>query len=1160
MKNKYAILLTVVFGFSAAILYYFNLNTTGTRNEFTEEGKSLNWKSGKTDKPDEFTKYFQAITTPIGEASNNYSMGYKIREYNSAKKQIENLKSESKFTVEWTQRGPANVGGRTRGLIVDPDDATHNTWFAGAATGGIWKTTDGGNNWICLTDDQPNLSANTLAMAASNHDIIYAGTGESFPGGTYMKGSGIYKSTDKGNTWDQLESTANNEDFAYINRLVIDPDDPNIVIVATEKGILKTINGGTSWTNVYSSNSGIEDLDADPTDFNKVYATEHGVGLVKSIDAGNNWELSVDGLEQGLRYELAISPVNPAKIYLSINTTGSPIVYRSTDEGETWQKFKKKDTGDHDYLGGQGEYDNIITCHPYDEDIAFLGGVNLFKVDFSDPGTNLTSEHMVYRVDQIDTRSFLSFIDFGGDYLGGGMDFDEEATNITLADLVSVEIRFGNGLMQKAHRFEVPPTSGSLGDGGRGVAASDYEYKDYVDVPFQAWDVVNNKQLMISFRDQERDGEFNLFVRDPNDDVSGREYFYVHLVDYNETTPSTNIAIKGGHTYNQMYFFWPTLASGGTWDKNNLPESKLIVKHGTINETKGSSFYVSNAYNSEGPNPYSQGLAYGSTSIPGLHPDHHNLVFIKTDEVTKSFMAINANDGGLSISTDNAETFTQKPKNYITTQFYGVAKKPGKNEYIGGMQDNGTWQSPISQDASSTSNYLFRLGGDGFECMWNYADENKIIGSIYNNQLYRSIDGGKNFYSSSTGITAEDGPFITRISSHINTPDVLYTVGKRGIYKSTNFGTNWTNITIGTGWLPESYTAVTSQHNVEVSLANENIVWAGAAMASSAGWKIFVSTNRANSFTAVNESTLNINGFISGIATHPFKDSTAYLLFSLSNKPKILRTEDLGKTWEDISGFGSSSSSNNGFPDVVVHSLVVLPNDPSTIWVGTDIGLFESNDNGETWHYANNGLPAVSVYDMFVQDGQVVIATHGRGIWTATFDELNYNPVLSGISTSEGNLVTNTYYNTAFDSVQVFLNDELYETIDAPASGSATISCGYTDGNEYKIHIIAYLSNTGYQSNNVRTNFSYTGFKKVEIEKLKVYPNPTSGNINIEIPEEINGNVTVDIYSLTGAKLNSQKISKDNGKLDISNLNNGIYLLRMEHNGKIYSQKVKLTK
>ncbi|HKL41593.1 MAG TPA: hypothetical protein VJ962_03345, partial [Clostridia bacterium] len=995
MKKFYILLLTAIAGGIISYFIFFtgdNKNQLGeffTPSEFYEyeiQQKKLKSES-KADKPDEFTRYFKEITTRFGEEENSYPMNYKIKELRKSKELLKKYKKETKFTTEWTQRGPANVGGRTRGLIVDPDDPTHNTWYAGAATGGIWKTTDGGYNWTCLTDVFPNLSANTIAMAASNTQVLYAGTGESFPGGTYLVGNGIFKSTNKGESWTQLASTINNDYFDYINRLVVDPTDKDIVIAATEKGIMKSTDGGLQWDTVYTNANGVEDLVANPTDFNILYAGVNSYGILKSTDAGESWSISFDELVAGQRYELAVSPVDPNIIYASINISSTEsCVYRSTNAGETWLKFEDKYGNNKNYMGGQGEYDNIIQAHPYNKDIAFVAGVDLWKVDFSDPGTVEESEPSVKSISLDNTSSFLDFINFGGEFLDGGMELgtNNGATNLDDNDFVSIEIRFGTGKSQMSHRFTV-------GGEGSGVTPSGYYYEDYVEVPFEVWDITNNRQLMVSFRDQEEDGKFNLEARDTTDDTKGREYLFINSVEYSETA-SPQIAEDAGHSYKQIYFFWPTLATGGTWDANNLPESKISVIYGTTQLQKGTNYIVADAYGQYGgSNNYNQNSGMGTTKIPGLHPDHHNLVMVPINEATDSFLVVNANDGGLGISFDSGETFNQLPNNYITTQFYGAAKKPGANEFIGGMQDNGTWRSQSGENASSSSEYLFQLGGDGFECMWHYTDGNKIIGSIYNNAFYRTLNGGATWSSATNGITSNDGPFISRISSHPSAPDVLFAVGAESIYKSTNFAASWTSITMPEGWNPyasEGY--VPSQLNVEVSLANKNIVWAGAAMSGANGWKIFVSEDQGETFSAVNEFTEeSMDGFISGIATHPYEDSTAYILFSVADAPKILRTEDLGQTWEDITGFVGSKSSTNGFPDVVTHSLVVLPNDPNTIWAGTDIGLFESNNNGLTWNYADNGIPAVSIYDMFVQDNQVVVATHGRGIWTASIDELN---------------------------------------------------------------------------------------------------------------------------------------------------------------------------
>ena len=146
---------------------------------FLEKGEIRNIGEEEFDHPGEFMKYFQAITTPIGEKQSGYTTNYRFSELTKAKRNAQRLKSSAGL-YPWVQRGPGNVGGRTRSVIVDPDDPTFKTWYAAAVSGGIWKTTDEGKSWTNITPDLPNLATNTMTMAPSDHNTIYVGTGEGY--------------------------------------------------------------------------------------------------------------------------------------------------------------------------------------------------------------------------------------------------------------------------------------------------------------------------------------------------------------------------------------------------------------------------------------------------------------------------------------------------------------------------------------------------------------------------------------------------------------------------------------------------------------------------------------------------------------------------------------------------------------------------------------------------------------------------------------------------------------------------------------------------------------------------------------------------------------------------------------------------------------------
>lgn len=1099
--------------------------------EIKKKGDKKAQGFGKTDKPDEFTEFFQGLITPIGEKSSGYEMNYKYKELKKIRKNTLRGKHQ-KSSLNWIERGPSNVGGRTRAIIVAPDDNTNSTWFVGAASGGIWKSVNRGQSWTNLSDNLSNLAVNALAISEANTNILYAGTGESFPGGTGMQGSGIWKSTDKGVSWNQLQNTIN-ANFAYINRLEIDPLDENIVIAATESGIFKTIDGGTSWKNVYNSRTGVEDIIADPSDFNTLYAGEHGIGIIRSVDKGESWMKSNKGLGAGTRFEVAVSPVDNNIVFTSVNVSNDVSnVYISEDKGETWKKLNDNQA----FLSTQGDYDNIIEAHPYNAKEAFIGGVDIWHVKFS--GTEEKSLPTITNV-YTDKLTYIDFINFGGAFLGGGMDTTDHEERLAI-DWSSVEIRFGPGLKQKAHLFNVPLNSTS------GVPAQDYSYVEYVEVPFQVWDVTNDRQLMVSVRDQERDGEYNLYERTGDEyGELGREYIFVNAVNYDELNPNENITVRGGHLYKSLCMFWPVLSAGSKWEPDNLPEAKIIIDYGTFTLHNGDKNSIADSYGKYGGgNQYNQSGGFGNTAIPGLHPDHHNFVILPKGN--NEFDMINTNDGGIAISEDNGETFKMVMKDYITTQFYGISKNPEANEYIGGTQDNGTWRSVSS--LNSPSEFIFSIGGDGFECVWNQSNPELILASVYNNDIVKTKNGGTSWIDAADGIDNGDGPFITRLSVSKEEPDLVFAVGNQGVYRTTNFGDSWTKRSINSNWVVDE--TVSSYHNVEVSLANGNIVWAGGGMSQNS-FSLHVSTNTGVSFTKTNNYDLvDMNAYLSGISTHPSEDSTAFALFSLKGKPKVLKTEDLGQSWEDISGFGTNEISSNGFPDVVVHSLLVMPHDPNIIWVGTDIGLIESIDNGISWHIADNGLPSVSAYEMHVFGNQVVVGTHGRGIWTVDIPEIDNAPYIDKFAHIQGfNLNINTNIKVAYDSVQVLIDGKYHSSFNNPSIGITDIPVEVDDNGRYLAQIIAYIGDQPFKSNKIDVTFDVTSIDNIGIEVsdklVNIYPNPSKGEFRVDFKTKVSEKVYVQVYSLNGALIHIQECNGSNSNVKLDGVKKGTYIIKI---------------
>jgi photosystem II stability/assembly factor-like uncharacterized protein len=1103
------------------------------------------------DQPEEYIAYHRMIRTAEGEDEPGYLFGYRQENLMAAKSAP--VKQLHKLDAVWKERGPANVPGRTRGLFIDPDDPAESTWLAGSVGGGIWRTTDKGLSWENLTPHLPNLATTSLAYSPSDPDIIYAGTGEGWYGTGMIDGDGIFKSTDRGNTWEQLPFTAANDDFQNVNRIIVDPDNPDILLVCSNTGhrtnvfnsvIMHSADGGLSWNKVFEYNNRIQDLIFHPDDFNIQYAAIFGTGVYKSTDAGQSWFPAREGMRPDGRVEIAIAPGNPDVIYASCEGAFSGSysdLYRTTNAGQSWSLIVPGE-GEriYEFLGGQGWFNNTIAVHPFDENAVYFGGVNLFRATVGEE-TGVRTGFL--GADYLNFLELIYLVNFGASHAGGTIDLSDELPE---EDFVSVELRFGPGIGQKAHRFTVNKQ-------GAGVPPSGYIYRDYVDVPFEIWDIDNNRQLMVSFRDQEEDGVYDLryFVSDN----PGREYIFMHAIPYSDEA-HPEIAKNAGHVFRNMYMVWPTLADGAQWTPDNLPEAVLRLNFGQMPVRYGAIEHISDAYNQ-----YSGLNSYTGT---GFHPDHHNLILTVTDPADQTFWVLNANDGGVFYTEPHTEPGARSGDwifaghGFNTTQFYGADKRPEKDEYIGGSQDNGTWRSPAGEVADEESDYIFQISGDGFETVWHHEDPLKLVGGAQFNLFRYTTNGGDTWRLGTTGLLDRGGPtvapFVSRLANSKHDPDILYAVGSQGVWRSSNFAATWNSRAMGQYW------NFSSSSNVEVSLSDYSIIWAGGSM-STAG-RLHVSTNYGESFQPVNNYADVTMGSISGLATHPTEDSTAYVMFSFAGRPKVLRTEDLGQTWEDISGFGSQSKSNNGFPDVAVYCLLVMPHKPDIIWVGTEIGLVESHDRGESWHLYQDGLPSVSVWNMKVVDDQVVVATHGRGIWTAEIADLQLRPFVRKLvqHNAEDKMLLMADFHAAYDSVQVYLNRQYQHTMMSPFRGRNIVNLEIKNLGIQKAYLVGFVNGQAYQSAKSRLHISEvtsTGHDLPAVSSMKLYPNPARSSFFIELPEVTSQEMTVSILDNSGRVVYREtRINNGVNHFFTGRLPQGIYHISVVHGKESFSERL----
>jgi photosystem II stability/assembly factor-like uncharacterized protein len=319
--------------------------------------------------------------------------------------------------------GPAATGGRIQDLEIDPKNPA--VLYVGAATGGIWKSTNKGVTWTSIFDHEPDNTFGALAIFERDPNIVWAGTGEQNNRQSSSWGGGVYRSTNGGDTWTYLGL----HDTRSIGRVVLDPNDPNIAFVAAvgnlwrenpERGVFKTTDAGHTWTKVLYVDpfTGATDLVMDPRDSNVLYAATYqrlrkafgfngggpGSAIYKTTDAGASWKKLENGIPAGDkgRIGLALARSNPNVLIATIEHAAAGGTYRTEDAGATWKRMSA--------VNPRPMYYSKPTIDPNDDRRVWLPGTYILKSEdggktFEEEPTSpaydvgLKTDHHVLRVD-----------------------------------------------------------------------------------------------------------------------------------------------------------------------------------------------------------------------------------------------------------------------------------------------------------------------------------------------------------------------------------------------------------------------------------------------------------------------------------------------------------------------------------------------------------------------------------------------------------------------------------------------------------------------------------------------------------------------------------------------------------------------------------------
>ena len=409
---------------------------------------------------------------------------------------------------------------------------------------------------------------------------------------------------------------------------------------------------------------------------------------------------------------------------------------------------------------------------------------------------------------------------------------------------------------------------------------------------------------------------------------------------------------------------------------------------------------------------------YGASGTTYMHADEHMLKYNPINDYIYS-----GNDGGLYVSTDNGNNWTDISDGLQITQFYSLGvSQTVQDLVITGSQDNGTF-------LKSGNNWDPVIGGDGMECIIDYTNSNIMYGALYYGDVRKSTNGGNSFSSIAP---ANNGAWETPYILDRNDPNIIY-IGYDELYKSTDGGNNWNTITNG----------VTNGNRIdEIAISKSNpsrIYFADGA-------DLYVTNNGGNSWNDISSGLPNKT--ITYIAVHPTDPDKIWITLSgYTSSQKVYKSQDGGNSWSNYSGT---------LPNIPVNTIVLDENSSSeTLYIGTDLGVFIRDNTSADWSNFNNlTLPNVIVSELEIQyqSNKLIAATYGRGLWSI---DLQITSPPSANFFASDSIFCNIPSTVDFTNTSFYSNSYYWDFGDGNTSTSTNPSHTYTSFGTFTVSLIA---------------------------------------------------------------------------------------------------------
>lgn len=550
--------------------------------------------------------------------------------------------------------GPAGMSGRI--TAIDVVRSNKNIWYIGSASGGLWKTVNAGTTFDPIFDQQPVQAIGAVAIAPSNPDVVYVGTGEGNPRNSQSSGNGIYKSIDGGSTWRHLGF----EESRNVYRMLVHPENEEIVWAGilgdpfrdnTTRGLYKSVDGGESWTRVLFSNasSGISELVMDPGNPEKLMAAlwefrrspwdfvsgGEGSGLFVSEDGGDSWQeiAAAAGLPEKPygRIGLAIAPSNTSRVYALIESAKNAL-YRSDDGGASWQRINTETIGSRPFYFSQIHVDSQNEDRVYNlySRLARSGNAGEDFDVIEDWGRKVHADHHAFWIDPDDPAFIIDGTD-GGLYWtrdrGQNWRFAE---NLPLGQFYHITLD-----------NEVPyNVYGGLQDNGTWYG------------PSEVWNrsgIRNSYWRELAFNDG-----FDVVLDQDDSDIAYALWQGGMLVRVNKVTGQRK-TIMPVQPDRELRFNWNSAIAGDPFQPGTLYIGSQFVHR---SDNRGESWrIISPDLTTNNPDKQQQHLSGGLSIDATTAENHTTITVIAPSPIKKDLLWVGSDDGRLHLTRDGGDSW-----------------------------------------------------------------------------------------------------------------------------------------------------------------------------------------------------------------------------------------------------------------------------------------------------------------------------------------------------------------------------------------------------------------------------------------------------------------------------------------------------------------------